>query len=189
MNKAKMYALAAWIIAAVLIGATWAQQSSSTTITVSAGGVAGGLAEIKTEGLTGPTWSPIEGVVGSVTAGNLYKIKTADAGRYMITLFFTDVDELVQAYSYLNLNVTIYKISSTDYESATLGSGLPSGAVLDATEWLTLSNGRVILYVSGSQHYLVRVDSGVFYCISTDPDGNGDMDELSPEFYIMVNQA
>ena len=43
--------------------------------------------------------------------------------------------------------------------------------------------------MSGSRHYLVRVDSGVFYCISTDPDGNGDVDELSPEFYIMVDQA
>jgi hypothetical protein len=185
MNKAKMYGFAMWLIAAALLGATWAQQSSSTSITVSAGGVGTGqLANISTEGITGPSWSPIEGAVGSVTAGNLYKIQVPDSGQYMITLFLTDVDELVQAYSYLNLNVTIYAISSDDYNNASLGQTLPAGATLKATEWLTLSSGRVILYVTGSAYYLVRVDDGVFYCTST-----SDTDNLGPEFYIMVDQA
>jgi len=98
-------------------------------------------------------------------------------------LFLTDVDELVQAYSYLNFNVEIYKISAPNYKSSLLGT-LPNKATLSTTQWLTLSSGRVILYASGSEYYLVRISDGVFYCISASVPDN-----LSPEFYILVDQA
>lgn len=183
MNKAKTYAFAAWLIASVLLGVTWAADSGGTGITVAAGGVGGALAEVITTGVTGPTWSPITGAAKPVVAGNLYKIRVPDTGRYMFTLFLTDVDELVQAYSYLNFNVTIYKISAANY-AADLTSTLPVGATPITKQWLTLSSGRVILYVTSSEYYLVRIPDGVFYCISASIP-----DDLSPEFYILVDQA
>ncbi|MBS7631259.1 hypothetical protein KEJ47_06760 [Candidatus Bathyarchaeota archaeon] len=96
MNKVKVYAFGAWILAAILLGATWTQQSSGGSISVSAGGISGGLAEVENYSTSLPDWDPIENAVGSVTAGNLSKIHVADIGRYMVTVFLTDVDELIQ---------------------------------------------------------------------------------------------
>ncbi|MHA1632559.1 MAG: hypothetical protein ACTSXC_07130 [Candidatus Freyarchaeota archaeon] len=179
--KAKAYAIAAWLLAAAILGAAWTQQSGSTTVTVEPGGVLGGaFYSIETDqtkiGAPPNFTNVVEGAVGYVTNGSLYGINVSDTGRYMITIFLTNVDELVQAYSYLNLNVTIYNATITNENWSTEGKPLDS-------QWLTLANGRVILYVDNCLHYLVKIDDGVFYCIST-KEGS-----LSPKLYVMVDQA
>ncbi|RLI24007.1 hypothetical protein DRO58_07940, partial [Candidatus Bathyarchaeota archaeon] len=102
----------------------------------------------------------------------IYNITTVDTGRYMITIFLTNVDELVKAYSYLNLEITAYKSDSNFNPQTEVES-----------EWITLSNGRVVLYVEGSNYYVIKITDGVFYCIETDGVN------LNPSFYIMVDQA
>lgn len=211
MRKVRTYVYAAWLMAAIVLGAIWAQQSNTTTITVSAGGAgtAAGLADITSVGdvvlftyyadedddsFDGAYIA--EDAVGTIVPDSttldqddgdnmvktttevtniLYKIRTADTGRYMITILLTNVDKLVKAYSYLNLEITAYESDSTFND---LGNE-------EDSEWITLSNGRVVLYVEGSNYYVIKITDGVFYCIDTDPtDGS-----LSPSFYIMVDQA
>ena len=216
MNKLKGYAFAAWLIAAVLLGATWTQTRSVGTGQIQAGGISGALADITTNSTkigSTPSWSPIANSVGAVPStsaingltGSLYGITVPDTGRYMVTIFFTNPDKLSEAYSYLNLNITIYKVTIAndtgwyvgDYkasETAQSDSKLlwPAECKV-ATQYITLSSARVILYVSGSTtvssgiesgyKYIVAVPEGVFYCTTTDGV------TLSPSFYILVEQA
>jgi hypothetical protein len=172
MKKAKFYMLAIWLCVFLTLGTAWATISSSNSVSITAGPA---LATIAT-GTPAPSWSPIADTVGTVTAGNLYNISAADTGRFMIRLILTDSDELAQAYSYFNLNITIYATGST-YNVDT--------GTKKASEWLvTMSSGGVVFYVSGSQYYVVRVDDGAYYCTST-----SNSDNLSPEFYLMVDDA
>ncbi len=172
MSKARRYLLIVWLFANILVGAAWASVSSSNNLSISAGPA---LATIST-GTPAPSWSPMEDTIGVVTAGNLYNISVADTGRFMIRLFLVDTDELSQAYAYFNLNITVYGTDS-DYDV--------TGGTKKDTEWLVaVSGGGVVLYVSGSQYYVVRVDDGVYYCTST-----GSSDNLSPEFYLIIDDA
>jgi len=187
-KNAKTYATAALILAAIVLGATWATTSQTATISVDVGGVDGALFSAtpanKTAGQYTPTWTPIAGAVGTVNNGSLYNITVADTGRYMITLFYTNPDQLIQAYSYLNLNITIYQSSAVN--ESTWKPTATNAA--NATQYLTLSSARVILYVGGPDNtatsYIVRVDGGIFYCTSTKSENN-----LMPSFYILVDQA
>jgi len=190
MNKLKTYAMAAWLIAAVLLGATWAQTSATVSPEVSVGGVGGALFSLETSASRigsapilynvgdGTSSQIVAGAVGKVKEGSLYGINVSDTGRYMVTLFFTNPVELSSAYSYLNLNITIYKATASS------GSWTLGDAVSGATQYITLSSARVILYVEGSTSYIVEVAGGVFYCTSTAVAAN-----LSPSFYILVDQA
>lgn len=103
----------------------------------------------------------------------LYKIKTADTGRYMVIIFITNVDELIHAYGYLNLNITIYNSDSSWTKNTKEDSG-----------WITLMSGHVTLFVEGNNYYVIGVPDGVFYCINASDSNN-----LVPRFYIMVEQA
>ncbi len=200
--KAKTYVIATWLIAVVLLGATWAATSSTGTVTISAGGVGGGdLAAVITDPAkigVSPSWKPIAGAVGAIPStnaidgknGSLYGITVPDSGRYMATIFFTNPDKLSGAYSYLNLNVAIYKVTNA---STTLWTYLDPANKVDS-EYITLSSARVVLYFSGASkttevsldgyRYVVYVPNGVFYCTNA-----ANAVSNAPLFYIMVDQA
>jgi len=191
MNKIKMYAVTAWVIAAILLGATWANTSNTTSISVTPSGVG---TENLLASVTGQTDEVIlytykegnrcyitEDAVGTVytrddddddIAGEIYEIQVADTGRYRVTIFLTNIDELVKAYSYLNLEIT----------------AVDSGNNTEDSAWLTLSNGQIILYVDGDTNktYHIKVTDGVFYCIDANPGEGG---SLTPQFYCIVEQA
>jgi len=173
MDKMKTYALTAWVLVAIVLGATWAQNSSSAGVSVTANSSSIAVITLWPTESQRPSWAPIEGTVGSVTAGKLFNFTVPDTGRYMVTLFLTDVNELVQAYSYLNLNVTIVQATSAWTESTQ-----------ETSDWLTLTNGHVVLYVDGNTRYIVKIAQGVYYCTES-----SNQDNLSPEFYIKIDQA
>lgn len=164
-----------------MLGGTWAVNSGSTGVTVSTTAGMSTLATVASATLT-PTWSPIVGAVGSLNAGNLYSFTVPDTGKYAVTIYLPNVYDLVHGYSFLNMNVTIYIKSATAVETAwnTTFRGGSNGA---DTAYLTLTNGQMVLYVSGSRYYYVKVTSGSFYCTSSNAD------YLSPDYYIEISQG
>jgi len=183
LKKAKVYALGAWVLVAVLLGATWAVNSGSTTVSVSTTAGMSTLATVTSATVT-PSWSPIVGAVGSITGGNLYNFTVPDTSTYAVTLFLPNVYNLVHGYSYLNMNITVFTKSQTAAENTwTYTSDKRASSTGSDTAYLTLANGQVILYVSGSRYYVVRLVSGVFYCTSSSST------YLTPSYYVEVSQA
>jgi hypothetical protein len=177
----RIYLIIALVVALVVAGGTFAytQTSSSVTASVSSNSFAtvtaasGGEAWAKHDGV--PSWTPLEGSAGSVTAGDLYYIDPGDyAGDLLIMLYITNAGDLSSAYSYLNLEVQVW-----DYDAD------PEGWTSESVDYfLTLSNGYVafILSAPGGDGYVVTIDDGSWYCI----DGTG---TLAPTFFIDVRQA
>jgi hypothetical protein len=181
--KRKLYLMVALLAALVVTGSSFAytQTSDSVSTSVSAGSFAtvDGWDSTDTWGKydTLPSWTPVEGTAGSVEAGDLYYITNPSGytGNLLIMLYVTNVGDLADCYSYLNMQVQAY-----DYDSS---ANSYTSKSLDL--YLTLSNGYVsfILPQASGDGYVITIDGGSWYCF--DADGGS----LSPSFYIDVRQA
>lgn len=181
--RKKSFLLLALLVALAATGGTFAytETSESVSTTVTAGTFAsvtaasGGEAWAKHDGL--PEWTPIERTAGSVTAGDLYYIlnPTGYTGRLLVMLYLTNVGELADSYTYMNLQVQAY-----DYDGT---ASTWTSESLDV--YLTISSGYItfILSQATGDGYIITVDGGSWYCF--DADGG----ILSPSFYIEVLQA
>jgi hypothetical protein len=194
MNKKVIF-----IIALVLLFAataiTFAVTSATTTVTISAAGISGDPSSVKTLDDVGdtiklkystggsepythvaPSWSPVVGETGAVTAGDVYYIDTTDyLGDILVTVFLTNTDELIKDYSYLNLQINVWAGTSGDWDQSNMADGSSIGTV-----YLTLTGGYATFILSGNTEYCIAVDDGNYYCIDTDAAGGS----LSPDFYL-----
>ena len=98
------------VLAGAMLGGLWAAGSGTTGISVTAAdtSAAGGTVTAWTSGQ--PGWTPLQGAVGVIdSAGGLVTVKVpaTPASNYRITLFLTDPDENVQAYSFFNMGVKV----------------------------------------------------------------------------------
>jgi hypothetical protein len=184
----KIYLIIALLVALVVSATTFAMTATSATVTTSVS--AGGFANVTTSLPTGwtapsgygsaPTWSPIAGTTGSVTKGSLYYIDPQQyTGDLLVTLYLNNPADLTKAYSYLNM--AIMAQSSANGTSWSAVTSFQTNG--NYNYYLTLTNGYVSFVLPGGSKYLISIDNGAYYCVST---SNG---SLSPSFYIDVRQA
>ena len=169
--KRKLYLGIALLVALAVTAASFAYTQSSGTVTAS---VSSSSAFIDVEGWTGgkPSWTPVSETAGSIIAGGLYTITVPStySGGLLGMLYVTNPADLVQAYSYLNLGVEVYKEGTSE----------------DVDRYLTLRNGYVpfTLTVSAGEVYTIGIEAGSWYCFDT-----SDSDNLSPSFYLDMRQG
>lgn len=130
-NKAVI--LLAALAVLLITGISFAATSGTGTITPTTGGVSGGGIANVTAATSGqPSWSPIAGAAGSITAGNLYSIDTTGSNPYtgsiLVTLYLRNPDELVESYTYLTSQVNV-KVLSSSITNEAVGTGNGSATV------------------------------------------------------------
>jgi len=131
---------------------------------------------------TAPTMNVFGRAIGSVKPGDLFYIDTrGNSADALSTLYLTNTDELIHHYRYLTLKVGLY-LESNDgaWERASGQSGEP---VPDT--YLTLRNGWVSFTLEGYARYRITIEGGNFYSFTGKADGGN----LSPQFYLTVEQA
>ena len=156
-------------------------QAGTGGVSVSTSGTAQSGATITTWEVGNPSWSPIEGAVGVIDGGGIARIHlpTSPAGKWAVTLFLDDPNEMVSAYSFWNPKIQIRTISTSGLTSGstaipTVGSGGNADAstftggteVLDSltsdvSQILTLEKGFVTFVVDSSDG--VPVDTSDVY--------------------------
>ena len=134
------------------------------------------------ESSTAPSATLFGRAIGGVTPGDLFYIDaTANAPDITVNLYLTNVHELTPCLRYLILGVGIYFESSDGrWRKASLWNGKP---VPDT--FVTLRNSPVTLILAGYTKYKITVDSGSFYCMTANTNG----DNLSPQFYLTVESV
>ncbi len=128
-----------------------------------------------------PTWTAFGKAIGGVsTPGTLFYIDaTNNSPDIQTTLYITNAQELLHNYRYLTLKVGIYAKGGTgEWERISTVNGEPLPDI-----FITMHNGQVSFTLPGLAQYKVAIDSGSFYCTTT----NTDTGSLSPQFYLEVN--
>lgn len=196
MRKRFIFAIAAVLLLAAT-AITFARNTSATSISISAGAQSGVASTISTSAdalpahklkyspgaaWVTPTWSPVMGDPGSITAGDIYYIDTTSyTGDVIISVYLTNPDELHTDYSYLNMNVSVWFYDTDHWAQASLSGG---GTGDTSGKYLTLNNGYLSFIVAGNAEYCVSVDGGEYYCIDTTEDATHSLD---PAFYMEVD--
>jgi len=117
--------------------------------------------------------------IGGVPAGDLFYIDaTSDTADKIVTLYLSNVDELINHYTFMNLKIGVYVDSNGEWEPA-FGSG---GEFIPETI-LSMRNGQVSFLLPGFAKYKVSVNGGAYYCTNA----NDDDGSLSPQFFLEVN--
>jgi len=127
-----------------------------------------------------PTWTAFGKALGGVTPGDLFYLDATDNPAGIVaTLYITNTQELIGCYRNLILKVGIYtETDNGEWEKASLGNGEP---VPDT--FITMHNGQVSFTLPGLARYKITIDSGSFYCTTTDTKKGS----LSPQFYLEVD--
>ena len=120
-----------------------------------------------------PTWTAFGKAIGGVTPGDLFYIDATDnPADIVVNLYITNAQELIGGYRNLILKVGIYTESNSgEWE------------IVPTDTFITMRNGQVSFTLSGLAKYKVAIDSGSFYCTTTNTGGGS----LSPQFYLEVN--
>ena len=193
-KKTKMtVALLSVVAVGALTQVSFAATSGVTAVTIAGGSSTfAAVTAATTDGAHGatPSWDVTPGAAGSITAGDLYAIDTgAYTGDILVTIYVTNVADLAQRYTYLNLGVTAYEWDSTlasgagDWETTPIAG--KTGSSL--TSYLTLTGGYVSFVLPQDAEggkFSLSVDGGSFYANSQTSGGS-----ISPEFFVDVRQA
>ena len=117
--------------------------------------------------------------IGGVTPGDLFYIdSTGSTADIMVSLHLTNTQQLIHCYRYMTLEVGVYvQTDANKWEKATLWDGDP---IPDT--YITMRNGQVSFKLRGYEKYKVAIDTGCFYCITT----NTERGSISPQFYLTV---
>jgi len=114
--------------------------------------------------------------IGSVTPGDLFLIDSSNTTMdTSFILFFTNVDEMVRSFRYMNLAIGIYADTGDgNWEQvATYGEG--------ANElYLTMRTGSTEFTLTGYNRYKVTIDRGCFYSYPA----RADIPVAIPVFYL-----
>jgi len=193
--RRKLYLVIALLLALAVTGGTFAYTQTSASISA---GVATGSSTFAgvttskpgegfptTDKYSGtPSWTPVVNTAGGIVPGHLYYIDSKEYNSdLLVMLYVTNVGDLAQGYSYLNLGVNVYTVTVTT--TLTWAEEIAvTGTAPDLNYFLTLSNGYVsFILPAGSTKCVITIDQGAYYCI------NGTADYLTPRFYIDIRQA
>ena len=156
-------------------------QAGTGGVAISTSGTAASGATVSTWSVGNPSWSPIEGAVGVINGGGIARIHlpNSPAGKWSITLFLDDPNELVGAYSYWNPRVQIRTLDTSGLTSGTSaiptvstggnasastftgGTEVSDAQTSEVSQILTLEKGFVTFTVNSSDG--VTVDSSDIY--------------------------
>ena len=119
---------------------------------------------------------------GSVSPGDLFYIDATGHGRDInATLYLTNTGDLTRYLKHLTLKIGIYaEDCNGQWQPALLSD---SAAVPDA--FLSLHSRPMSFSLAGDTRYKVTIDSGSFYCFTTNISG----EKPSPQFYLTVEPA
>lgn len=112
----------------------FAATTGTGSVTPTSGGVsAGGIADVSfASSGDQPSWTPITGVSGSVTSGDLYLMDTTGTtpytGNVLLTLYLNNGDELASSYTYFTSQVNV-KMLSSEATGEAVGTGNGSDTV------------------------------------------------------------
>jgi hypothetical protein len=130
-----------------------------------------------------PSWQTFGGAIGGVdNPGDLFYINANDnPADILVTLHLTNTNELSCCYSYLILKVGVYVQDDTgEWKPASSNDGAPVPDI-----FITDRNGRVNFKLPGFAKYKVTIDSGSYYCFTTQTSNGG----VSPQFYLTADPA
>ncbi len=184
----KLYLVLALLVALGVTAVSFAATapSASVTTTVSGGNFVSVTSTIPAAWTapsgygSAPAWMPIAGTTGSITKGSIYWIDPKDyTGDLLVTLYLNNPADLTKAYSYLNMAVMV--LGSSNGTTWSEASGFKTSG--NYSNYLTLTNGYVSFVLPGGSKYLIAIDGGPYYCVSTTGGS------LSPSFYIDIRQA
>ncbi len=176
--KKKLYLVLALLVALAVTSSTFAvtQTTATATPTVTAGtfidvtassSKPSGFGVAPTNYGSVPSWQPLEGASGDITAGSIYWMDPGDyAGDIWVTIYLNNAVNLRSAYSYLNMAIIAHhtdNISSTTASDWSLCSGFGSDG--NWTYYLTLTNGYVSFVLSADDGYHIGIADGAWYCI------------------------
>ncbi len=140
-----------------------------------------GQADIQVEAARPPATpkATISGkAIGGVTPGDLFYIDATGSSRDIyISLYITNAHELIHYLRYLTLKVAIYV---EDEDGQWRKTPLRDSISLDT--YITLRNSPVNLTLPGYTRYKIAIESGCYYCMSANKDG----DNISPQFYLEI---
>ena len=115
--------------------------------------------------------------IGTITSGDLFYIDSANVTQDIsVTLYITNVDNLIHHFKFLTLKVAVYyEVGEGQWERALLidGSAFPD-------IFLTIRNGLVTFNLPGLARYKVALDSGCYNC---HPAG-ANIENITPLFYL-----
>ncbi len=144
-----------------------------------AGGTSKDEVRIEIAEETLPNFTAWGKAIGGVPAGDLFYIDaTSDTADKVVTLYLSNVDELINHYTFMNLKIGIYVDSNGEWEPA-IGS---NGELIPETI-LSMRNGQVSFLMPGFAKYKVSVNGGAFYCTNANNDDGG----LSPQLFLEVD--
>lgn len=128
---------------------------------------------------TTPHLKAFGNAVGSVTPGDLFFIETANTSADIpVTLHITNVDDLVHAYRYMNLNIGIYaEKDSGQWEKISTGE---EGALPNT--YITMHSGVASFTLPGYSRYKITIDRGCFYRYGT----NVGAEAVLPAFFLSL---
>ncbi len=169
--------LAVLLFSTVGLGGLFAQAGTGG-VAVSTTGTAASGATVSPWSVGNPSWSPIEGTVGVINGGGITRIHlpTSPAGKWAITLFLDDPDELISAYSSWNPRIQVRTISglingaavptvvsggNASSSAFTLGTEVNDANTNELSQILTLEKGFVTFVVNSSDG--VPVDTSAVY--------------------------
>ena len=205
MKKGLIFAIALVVLLSATV-ITFARNTATESVSITAAGVGGfaagnaqgasqAVATVKLKHSSGgsapytnvaPTWSPVVGQAGSITAGDIYYLDcSAYLGDVMVTINLTNPSALAKDYSYLNLLVNVWSGGAgtwTTQATNSDGSAIYSVGPPVIESFLNIINGNVTFILAGGTHYCITIDSGDYYCIDTNAIGGS----LSPDFYLEI---
>ena len=117
--------------------------------------------------------------ISSIPSGDLFYVDASNSVEdVMVTLYLTNLQELVSHYPYMILNVGVYVETSDGWEWATGTDGNPAPKRV-----LSMRNGQLSYLLAGSAKYKVSIDSSAVRCHKA----LSDTDSLSPLLHLEVN--
>ena len=127
-----------------------------------------------------PSWTAFGRAIGGVTTpGDLFYIDTTKTTTDLqATLNFTNTQQLIHCYRYLNLEVGVYvEDEANQWQKIPCST---DGAIPDM--YITLRNGQVGFMLPGNAKCKVTIDGGCFYCTRTNAEGGS----ISPQFCLVA---
>jgi len=135
-NRRIVFGVAVFVVFVISAG-VFTATTGTGSVTPTAGGVsAGGIADVSFASSGQPSWSPIAGASGSITAGDLYTADSTGSNPYTGDVFFTlylnNGDELTSSYSYFTSQINVKMLSSQAAgEAVGTGNGTTTVFLLD----------------------------------------------------------
>ncbi len=138
------------------------------------------MAIVPADATSAPHINAFGNAIGGVEAGDLFLIDVSGTTiDTPLTLYMTNVDELVHSYRYMNLNVGIYVQTETgSWEKISEVFGEPT-----ADKYITMQNSMVSFTLPGNAKYKITIDNGCFRSYGIIPGEN----IAIPSFYLTTS--